>query len=158
MKEIKLIMKRVDNKNKGHLIFEDFFDLLIPYSQEYRKNFNLENRIPSYYYPFYKKENAFLLQTKIYFMNLIRTIIESEMELNDIKENMDDTKSHLEDIIRKIDKNLLGFFNEEELYIYLRNSGINCNDFENKLIFNRLDKNKDGKIEIREIKEELSYT
>ena len=43
------------------------------------------------------------------------------------------------------------------LYMYLRNSGINCNEIENKLVFTKLDKNKDGKIEIWEIEEELSF-
>ena len=29
---------RADTENKGYLNFEDFFDLLIPYSQENREN------------------------------------------------------------------------------------------------------------------------
>ena len=115
MKEIKLLVKRIDTKNKGYFNFYDFFDLLIPYSQEYRNNFNLDKRISSSYYPLYKKSNVFLLSTKIYLVNLIRIIIESENELNTIKENMLGIKSHLEDICMKIDKNLLGFFNEIEL-------------------------------------------
>ena len=61
----------------------------------------------------------------------------------------------MENIYRKIDKKLLGFFNERELLIYLRNCGINCNEIENGLIFIRFDKNKDEKVEFWEIEEEL---
>ena len=153
MKEIKLIMKRADTENKGYLNFEDFFDLLIPFSQEYREN--LGKGLPSCYCPNYKRANIFLLSTKIYLANLIRTIIESENELNIIKENMIGINVHLEKIFRKIDKNFLGFFNESELWMYLRNCGINCNEIENRLIFMRFDKNKDEKVEIWEIEEEL---
>ena len=153
IKDIKLIMMRADTENKGYLNFEDFFDLLIPYLQEYQEN--LGKRMPACYCPNYKKGNLFLLSTKIYLANLIRTIIESENELNIIKENMVGINVHLENIFRKIDKNLLGFFNESELWIYLRNCGINCNDIENRLIFIRFDKNKDEKVEFWEIEEEL---
>ena len=153
IKDIKLIMMRADTENKGYLNFEDFFDLLIPYSQENREN--LGKRIPSCYYLNYKKGNLFLLSTKIYLANLIRTIIESENELNIIKENIVGINVHLENIFRKIDKNLLCFFNESELLMYLRNCGINCNEIENRLIFIRFDKNKDEKVEFWEIEEEL---
>ena len=153
IKDIKLIMMRADTENKGYLNFEDFFDLLIPYSQEYQEN--LGKRMPACYCPNYKKGNLFLLSTKIYLANLIRTIIESENELNIIKENIVGINVHLENIYRKIDKKLLGFFNERELLIYLRNCGINCNEIENRLIFIRFDKNKDEKVEFWEIEEEL---
>ena len=56
-----------------------------------------------------------------------------------------------------MDVNGFNFINENELLLYLINCGINCSEEENKLIFRRLDKNKDDKIEIWEIEEELSF-
>ena len=153
IKEIKLIMKRADTENKGYLNFEDFFDLLIPYLHDYREN--LDKRIPSCFCPVYKKSNIFLLSTKIYLANLIRTIIESENELNITKENTAEISVHFENIFQKIDKKFLGFFNEIELLMYLRNCGINCSEIENRLIFIRFDKNKDERVEIWEMEEEL---
>ena len=146
-------MKRADTGNKGFLNFEDFFDLLIPYLHEFRENFG--KGIPPSYFPVYKKSDIFLLSTKIYLANLIRTIIESENEINIIKENMVGINTHLENIFQKIDKNLLGFFNEIELWMYLRNMGINCSEMENRLIFIRFDKNKDERVEFWEIEEEF---
>ena len=43
-----------------------------------------------------------------------------------------------------------------ELYLYLKNIGININELQSALIFIRFDKNRDGKIEMWEIEEELS--
>ena len=39
---------------------------------------------------------------------------------------------------------------------WLKNNGINCNEFQNSLTFIRFDKNRDGKIAIWEIEEELN--
>ena len=86
--------------------------------------------------------------TKIYLSNLIRLIIECESELNFIKENIIGINIYLENIFNKIDKSGLGFISEIELFLYLQNSGIKCNEIENGLIFKRFDKNKNEKIEI----------
>ena len=61
----------------------------------------------------------------------------------------------MENIFNKIDKSGLGFISEIELFLYLQNSGIKCNETENGLIFKRFDKNKNEKIEIWEIEDEL---
>ena len=45
-----------------------------------------------------------------------------------------------------------------ELYLYLKNSVIDCNELQNALVFIRFDKNRDGKIQIWEIEEELIST
>ena len=152
-KEIKLLMNRADSMNKGFISFEDFFDLLIPFQKEFRNT--IERRMPSYYHPAYNKSDIFLLSTKIYLVNLVRLIIESENELNIIKEDMSGIIVNLNKIFNKIDKNRLGYINAIELLLFLRNNGINCNEVEINLIFIRLDKNKDEKIEIWEFEKEL---
>ena len=152
-KEIILIMRRVDKDNKNYLNFDDFFDLLTPFQKEYREK--VEKEIKSCYKPNYNKSDVFLFCTKIYLSNLIRLIIECESELNFIKENIIGINIYLENIFNKIDKSGLGFISEIELFLYLQNSGIKCNEIENGLIFKRFDKNKNEKIEIWEIEDEL---
>ena len=152
-KEIKLIMRRADKDNKNYLNFDDFFDLLTPFQKEYREK--VEKEIKSSYKPKYNKSDVFLFCTKIYLSNLIRLIIECESELNFIKENIIGINIYLENIFNKIDKSGLGFISEIELFLYLQNSGIKCNEIENGLIFKRFDKNKNEKIEIWEIEDEL---
>ena len=151
--EIKLIMNRADIDKKTFLNFENFFDLLIPNTKKFRENcknkFNEKICIKSH------KGDIFLLSTKIYLINLIRLIIQCENELNLIKKDIVGINMHLKYIFNKIDKSGFGFISDYELLMYLQNCGINCNETEIRLIFSRLDKNKNGKIEIFEIEEEL---
>ena len=153
LKEIKLLMKRVDIKKKGFIDYSDFFDLLVPFQKKYRDN--VERRIPSSFIPIYNKNDIFLLSTKIYFTNLFRLIISCEDQLNIIKENIVEDKIQIEKIFNKIDNIGLGYISDIELYIYLKNNGIIYNELQNSLAFIRLDKNRDGKIELWEIEEEL---
>ena len=153
LKEIKLLMKRVDIKNKGFIDYSDFFDLLVPFQKKYRDN--AERRIPSSFVPVYNRIDIFLLSTKIYLINLFRLIISCEDQLNIIKENIIEVKIQIENIFNKIDNSGLGYISDIELYIYLKNHEIISNECQNSLLFIRLDKNRDGKIELWEIEEEL---
>ena len=154
LKEVKLLMKRVDIKNKGYINYGDFFDLLVPFQKVYRDN--AERRIPSSFIPSYNKAEIFLLSTKIYLTNLFRLIISCEDQLNILRENIIGVKTQLEKIFNKIDNTGLDYITDMELYIYLKNNGIECNELENSLIFIRFDKNRNGKVEIWEIEEELT--
>ena len=154
MKEVKLLMRRVDLKKKGFIDYSDFFDLLVPYQKKYRDN--VERRIPSSFIPPYNKAEIFLLSTKIYLVNLLRLVISCEDQLNIIRENIVGINTQSEKIFNKIDSNGLGYLNDMELFLYFKNNGINCNEFQNSLAFIRFDKNRDGKIAIWEIEEELN--
>ena len=154
-KEVKLIMNRADFDKKTFLNFEKFFDLLIPNEKKFRinskKKFNEEICSKNH-----KNDNdIFLLSTKIYLINLIRLLIQYENELNLIKKNISGINIHLKHIFNKIDKGGLGYISDIELLTYLKNCNINCSETEFILIFSKFDKNKNGKIEINEIEEEL---
>ena len=152
-KEIKLIMNRADTDKKTFLNFENFFELLIPNNKKFRENCQI--KFNAVIRPKNNKSDIFLLSTKIYLINLIRLIIQYENELNLIKKNIAGINMYLKDIFNKIDKSGLGFISDFEFLMYLRNCGINCNETEISLIFSKLDKNKNGKIELWEIEDEL---
>ena len=152
-KEIKLIMNRADTDKKTFLNFENFFELLIPNNKKFREN--CQNKFNVVIRPKNNKSDIFLLSTKIYLINLIRLIIQYENELNLIKKNIAGINMYLKDIFNKIDKSGLGFISDFEFLMYLRNCGINCNETEISLIFSKLDKNKNRKIELWEIENEL---
>ena len=154
LKEVKLLMRRVDIKNKGYIDYPDFFDLLVPFQKKYRDN--VERRIPSSFMPSYNKSDIFLLTTKIYLTNLIRLIISCEDQLNILRENIIGVNTQIEKIFKKMDHTGLGYITDIELINYLRDSGIKCNDLQSGLTFIRFDKNRDGKIQIWEIEEELT--
>ena len=154
LREVKLLMRRADIQKKGYINYSDFFDLLVPFQKNYRDN--VERRIPSSFIPSYNKSEIFLLSTKIYLTNLFRLIISCEDQLNIIRENIIEAKIQIEKIFNKIDSNGLEYISDMELYLYLKNSGIDCNELQNALVFIRFDKNRDGKIQIWEIEEELT--
>ena len=154
LKEVKLLMRRADIQNKGFIDYSDFFDLLVPYQKKYRDN--VERRIPSSFIPPYNKTEIFLLSTKIYLVNLLRLIISCEDELNIIRENIVGVNTQSEKIFNKIDNSGLGYISDMELFLYIKNNGMDYNELQNALAFIRFDKNRDGKIEIWEIEEELS--
>jgi len=154
LKEVKLLMRRVDIKNKGYIDYPDFFDLLVPFQKKYRDN--VERRIPSSFMPSYNKSDIFLLTTKIYLTNLIRLIISCEDQLNILRENIVGVNTQIEKIFNKMDHTGLGYITDIELLNYLKDSGIKCNDLQSGLTFIRFDKNRDGKIQIWEIEKELT--
>ena len=154
LKELKLLMRRADIKNRGYINYGDFFDLLVPFQKIYRDN--AERRIPSSFMPSYNKSEIFLYSTKIYLTNLFRLIISCEDQLNIFRENLIGVKTQLEKIFNKIDNSGLDYITDMELYMYLKNNGIDCNEIDNSLIFIRFDKNRNGKVEIWEIEEELT--
>ena len=152
-KEVKLIMNRADFDKKTFLNFDNFFDLLIPNEKKFRiyskKKLNEEICSKNH------KSDIFLLSTKIYLINLIRLLIQCENELNLIKKNIIGINIYLKHIFNKIDKDRLGYISDIELLMYLQNCNINCSETEFILIFSKFDKNKNGKIKINEIEEEL---
>lgn len=154
LREVKLLLRRADIQKKGYINYSDFFDLLVPFQKKYRDN--AERRIPSSFIPSYNKSEIFLLSTKIYLTNLFRLIISCEDQLNIIRENIIEAKIQIEKIFNKIDSTGLEYISDMELYLYLKNSGIDCNELQNALVFIRFDKNRDGKIQIWEIEEELT--
>ena len=154
LKEIRLLIKRADKKKNGIINYSELFDLLVPFQKQYREN--VEKRMPSSFFSTNNKDVLFLLSTKKYLGNLFKTIISYEVQLNKIKENLSEVKSQIGIIFNKIDYSGLGFISDMELFIYLENARIKCNKFQNDLIFIRFDKNKDGRIEMWEIEEELS--
>ena len=61
----------------------------------------------------------------------------------------------LRDIFGLIDSMKRGYFNNGDLLVYLQKEGILVDDKDVDLLFIRLDKNRNGKIDYREVEDEL---
>ncbi len=115
----------------------------------------IENRKPMKNFPQFHKENVFLEKTKKYFCGLINLIISCENKIENLRSNLSNIRNEINNIFSLIDKNKIGNINDIDLNKYLKSRDIYINDIENSLLFIRLDKNKDGKIECWELNEEL---
>ena len=153
--DVKLLMRRVDLKHKGHLSFGDFFDLVTPFEKDYRSM--IENRATCERVLLQcGKENAFGIRTKICLQNLLRLIINAESELEHRRmEIVNDVTNVAKEAFRKMDRNGLGKVNDQEMNEYLQRNGVFCSERENGLVFIRFDRNRDGKVELWELIEEF---
>ena len=155
-KDIKLIMRRADIRKNNLISYADFFDLIVPFEKNYRNM--IENRLPSNFIPKYNKADVFMLSTKIYFQNLIRLIINLENQLEKLRYCLGDAKSQLNCIFKNMDRCKRGFITDEDLNYFMKCNGICCTDREIGLAFIRFDKNRNGKVELWEIADELNLS
>ena len=155
-KDIQLMKRRVNVKKTENILFSHFFDLVVPFEKDYRDI--VERRNCSKNFPQFNKANIFLERTKKYFSNLINLIIDCENKIENLRSNLNDVRRNVEYIFQNIDKRNLGYINDIDLNNFLKLKEIYINNIDNCLLFIRLDKSKDGKVECWELNEELEMT
>ena len=159
--DINLLFKKYDNKMKGQLNYCDLFDMLTPFQTDYRNM--IENRKPI--------EGEFMLSTKIYFINLIKSLIWYENKINSMRFYFNSIRKRIVEIFTRIDKNNKGYFDIKDWENYLKEmrnviynnntNNINNNCFNESfigknLVFIRLDKKRLGKVDYIDLIDELT--
>ena len=150
--DIKLLMKRFDLFKKGNINFADFFDIIVPFEQNVRNK--VESRKPNSCCPCRCPE-VFSNQTLFGLRNLFNLIINSENEINEMRKMFGTLRLNLRDIFALLDEGGKGYFTDEELMRYLKSYGLLLNSKAADLLFIRLDKNRNGKIDYYEVEEEM---
>jgi Ca2+-binding EF-hand superfamily protein len=153
--DVKLLMRRLDLKHKGHLTYSDFFDLVTPYEKDYRTM--IEHRITNNgIFRCSRGNDVFGIRTTICLQNLLRLVINVENDFERKRIEMSSNiKGMLSDVFRKIDKNGVGSVSDKDMNEYLQYNGMFCSDRENGLVFIRFDRDRDGKVELWELNEEF---
>ncbi len=150
--DIRLLMKRFDLKKQNIINFADFFDMIVPYDKEIRDF--VENKIPNSCCNC-RCPDIFTIQTRNLLKNLFETLIDYENKFNCMKRGYTTLRLKLKDIFNLIDTLLLGSFKNEDLVYYLKQNCIFKNSKDSDLLYIRLDKNRDGKIDFFEFEDEL---
>jgi Ca2+-binding EF-hand superfamily protein len=150
--EIKLLIKRFDLQKEGILNYSDFFDMIVPFEKDYRNL--VENRIPNSCCQC-RCPDIFNLNTKSQIKKVFEFLIDSENKLNQMKKDFASLRVVLNQIFQLFDVNENGFFNESQLANYLKEIGGFTNMKDSDLLFIRLDKNRDGKVDYYELEDEL---
>ena len=151
-KELDLLMKRFDLQKNGYLNFADFFDMVVPFEKSYRER--VENRCPQSCCPC-RSPDVFSDKTIYYLKNLFTLLIDSENEINDLRKMMGTVRLKLNDIFALLDQDGKGFFENKEMIEYFENNGLLDDNKAADLLFIRLDKNRNGKIDYFEVEDEL---
>ena len=151
-KKLKLLMKRFDLQRNGYINYADFFDMVVPFEKNYRQR--VESRPPRSCCPC-RCPDIFSDKTIFYLKNLFNLIIDFENEINDDRKLMVSVRIRLNDIFGLLDKDGKGFFDNNEMMEYFENNGMVDNMRDADLLFIRLDKNRNGKIDFPEVEDEL---
>ena len=150
--ELRLLMKRFDLQRQGAISFADFFDIVVPFEKEYRTT--VEERPPRSCCPC-RCIDVFSYSTISTLKNLFKLLIDTENEINNYRRTLGILRIKLRDIFGLIDYLDRGYFTNNDLVEYLQKQNILYDDKDLDLLFIRLDKNRNGKIDYKEVEDEL---
>ena len=150
--DIRLLINRFDLNKKGYINFADFFDMIVPYETEYRNI--VENKIPNSCCPCIVPD-ILSFSTKNLLKNLFEMLIDYENKFNCMKRGYNMLIKKLKNIFNEIDSNCLGFFNNDDFNYYLIKNNLFRSIKQSNLLYIRLDKNRDGKIDYNEMENEF---
>ena len=141
-----LFIKRYDLQKKGFISYEDFFDMVVPFEKEYRLNMN--KRIPKSNCPqsYLGKEINNMLNT------LFKFLIDFENKANIEKKSLN---IDFKDVFNELDTEKQGYFNFENFLEYLKGYELIEENINPDLLYIRLDKNRNGIIDLEEFAEEM---
>ena len=149
-RELYLLFKRFDNGQKGFLIYDDFFNIFIPFEKRIRDFVIQKNYIP---HEISKKTLSKIIE-------IIDCIIEFEIQLEKMRFEMNVSQSDVNEYFNLIDVKRNGFFYYDDIELFLMKY-IDDN-IENRigidLFFLRLDKNRKDKVFFNEFYDELKFS
>jgi Ca2+-binding EF-hand superfamily protein len=150
--QVRLLMKRFDLQKEGCINYVDFFDMLVPFEKEYRTM--VENRLPRSCC-LYRCPDVFCFNTLCALRNVFNLIINTESEINNNRKLFGTLRLRLRDIFGLLDYLRTGYFTNSDLIVYLKNRGLFTTNKQADLLFIRLDKYRNGKIDFRNVEDEL---
>lgn len=156
--EVELFMNRYDLLKNNKLNKLDFFDSIVPFDKEYR--IIMENRSSSKEDKYQNDQNDNILNNKknfFYLKKLFISIIDKENEINKVKKKFYNLEGKLKIVFKLIDNNNKGYFTFFDLNSYLEDNKLIFDNYAAALLFIRLDKKREGKIEMSEIMEEVLH-
>ena len=102
-----------------------------------------------------KSLKIFSKQTLNGLRDLFNLIINFENEINNMRKSFGTLRLNLSDIFALLDNQGIGYFTHNQLLDYLKRNGILTNNKDADLLFIRLDKNRNGRIDYSLIEEEI---
>lgn len=149
--EVYLLMKRFDLNLKGYITYTEFFDMLTPFEKNLRDLVEMRTSTDN-------PDNDLLFETKNLIHDLLCLIMTYENQTENLRRNINLNRNILEMFFGLIDKEKKGYFTCEDLYYYVKNvwkvdipKRKECD-----LLFIRLDRRRNGRIELWEVENELT--
>ena len=141
-----LFIKRFDLQKKGFISYEDFFDMVVPFEKEYRLNMN--KRIPKSNCP----QSDLGREINNMLNCLFKFLIDFENKANIEKKSLN---IDFKDVFNELDTEKQGYFNFENFIDYLKGYNLIEENINPDLLYIRLDKNRNGIIDLEEFAQEM---
>ena len=151
-KQLNLLMKRFDLLKNGYISYADFFDMIVPFEKNQRQT--VENRAPKSNCPS-RSPSIFKEKTISDLKKLFELLIKTEEDINNERKTLGTLRLKLKEIYALLDKEGKGYFEIEEMIVYFTNNGLLDNNKDADLLFIRLDKKRNGKIDYPEVEDEF---
>lgn len=149
--ELKLLIRRYSLLKTSTLNYGDFFDMLVPFDKDFRNI--VERRPPSPFVPKFNRSDFFLGETKTLLADLMEKAIVSENKIEVIRKRI--SKSFGVDVrefIREIDEGKKGYLSVDDLRKFVKEKiNTESSDKDADLLFIRLDRDRDGKVQYEDI-------
>ena len=152
MDQINIIFNRYDLDGNNYIDYDDFFDMVISFKDEDRKE--EERRKPNKSIPNRNKE-IFSPRTRELYKKLFLVIIEEEERLEELKQKLDMNQNDMIEIFNKINTDNDGICNKFEFANYCLRNKVCKEKKDAYLAFIRLNRYRDGGLETKEFDKEI---
>lgn len=149
--EVYLIMKRFDLNLKGYITYTEFFDMLTPFEKNLRDLVEMRTSSDN-------PNNDLLFETKNLLHDLLCMIMTYENQTENLRRKINLSSHIIEMFFGVIDKEKKGYFTCEDFYFFVKNiwKEDTPQRKECDLLFIRLDRRRNGRIELWEVENELT--
>ena len=142
-----LFMNRYDLQNQGYITFADFFDMIVPFELKIRQD--VEKRIPKSNCPKIILSKEIINSLK----KLFKYLIEFENRVNIERKSLN---VNVKEIFNIFDNNGEGYFYFPNFITYMINYKLLDEKLNPDLLYIRLDKNRNGRIDFKEFFDEMN--
>ena len=141
------VTSRYDLQKKGFISYEDFYDIIVPFEKEFRQNMN--KRLPKSTCP------QSDLGREIYIMlnELFKFLLDFENKANIEKKSLN---IDFKDVFNELDNEKQGYFTFNNFLDYLKGYDLIEENINPDLLYIRLDKNRNGIIDLEEFAQEMT--
>ena len=142
-----LFLRRFDLQKKGFISYEDFYDMIVPFEKEYRLNMN--KRLPKSNCP----QSYLGREINNMLASLFKFLLDFENKANIEKKSLN---IDFKDVFDELDNEKQGYFNFDNFLDYLKGYNLIEGNINPDLLYIRLDKNRNGIIDLEEFAEEMT--
>ena len=154
--EIDLFVTRYDTSGDRRLNMREFSDAFLALDAYYANM--AERRGSNHRYPLYRRDDCFMPDTRIQFVNVWRQHFRSEVSAESTRQRLQrQPYFNVYEAFNSLDMNDSGAISREEFRRLIQSRGFYVSDKEATEIVEKMDKNKNGRVSFAEVRFSIAY-